>query len=109
MAKLGTAKAAERINNEAKQKARRTITFYLLRGPTVFQNRGPERNSCAGRALAPQPRLMQLKIKCHGGDHFHWPAAVRERPHPPLLHRADRRIRQRRRTLHDFVHLYPSI
>src|SRR6266849_6744120 len=111
MAKQGTAKTAERVRakNEAKQNARRSITFYLLRGPTTFQNRGTERNSYACGALAPHPNLVQLKIEREGGDHLHRPATVRKRPHTPLLDGTNRGVRQRRRAIDDFVHLHAAI
>src|SRR5260370_12080360 len=111
MGKQGTAKTAERVRakNEAKQNARRSITFYLLRGPTAFQNRGTERNSYARGALAPHPNLVQLKIERQGGDHLNRPATVRKRPHAPALDCADRGVRQRRRAIDDFVHLHAAI
>src|SRR5260370_33245704 len=111
MAKQDPAKRAERMRakNEAKQNARRSITFYLLRGPTAFQNRGTERNSYARGALAPHPNLVQLKIERQGGDHLHRPATVRKRPPAPALDCAARAIRQRRRAIAHFVHLPAAI
>src|SRR5260370_8617109 len=111
MAKQDTAKAAERMRakNEAKQNARRSITFYLLRGPTAFQNRGTERNSYACGALAPHPNSVQLKIERQRGDHLHRPATVRKRPHAPALDCADRSARHRLRAIDDFAHLHPPI
>src|SRR5260370_29921584 len=110
MAKQGTAKAAERMRakNEAKQNARRSITFYLLRGPTTFQNRGTERNSYACGALAPHPNLVQLKIERQRADHLHRPTTVRKRPHTPLLDCTIPAARQSPRAIDDLVHLHAA-
>src|SRR5882762_10188174 len=103
------AAASTRNNSAAKLTERRSITFYLLRGPTTFQNRGTERNPCAQRALAPRPNLVQLKIELHGGDYLHRASAGRKRPHTPLLDCTNRCIRQRWRALEDLVDLDAAI
>src|SRR6266481_10080665 len=107
MAKLGTAPTMARSNayRAVARRAGRGITFYPLRVSATNENRGPQQNS-----FAPGPRRsVQLKIKRHRRNHFDRFAVNRGRSCPPLLHRSDGGIGERRLAFKQFLHLDAAV
>src|SRR5712664_4483183 len=105
MAKLGTAQTTARSNTHraVARSAGRSITFYPLRVLATNENRGLEirvRRGCCS---------VQLKIKCHGRNHFDLLAVNRSRFCPPLLHGGDGGIGERWITFKKFLHLDAAV
>src|SRR5216684_733486 len=105
MAKLGTAQTTTRNNTHraVARSAGRSITFYPLRVLAANENRGLEirvRRGCCS---------VQLKIKCHGRNHFDLLSVNRSRFCPPLLHGGDGGIGERWITFKKFLHLDAAV
>src|SRR5260370_11955089 len=106
MAKLGTAQITARSNTHraVARRAGRSITFYPLRVRAPNENRGLEIRVRRVDSLS-----VELKIKCHGRNHFDRLAVNQSWPRAPLLHRGDSGIGERGLPFQKFLHLDAAI